>query len=555
MILSKDLTKKKTVCLSKALLGSVSPSLTEYEVYSKYFSFFTLTDADTNLSCIKSRPHMFWKLINSMYKARRPSQDPTFFSFRAFPDLSRLSKLIELEIVIYSCASKRNLENLNLFHDFRRMSYSSKPEVYFLVTRSQQLFKVDTCLDHLVSYPYMFDKEASLQGEVSWGPALSAVTDLPEPPFDLGTDLPDLVGLKERLFEFWKEPVILVLLGKSNNPSNTNGCKLKSPKSHHFVTLCLVGPPLNKMSDLSLLAINKVVCFFANTKVGLLKENFKSSVIANLLQTVNKDRPSGSDLLNLPKLSKAQVSQAQKEMEAKKKRYVTRAELKGRKCLCEICVSEAFNDNMAKAGPERLVTYQMDVSELLGLLGEASAQNLALVQKLCYLSVAAMDIESRTVPLDLQRPVDSETGLLYATIDEASLAGHHQKVQKPLMIAHLDGTMVNGDPVVFVVESDEEESVYKMMRDYWSFVEEQHRLCRSLKSDLAQPLRSLVQSYKLKHVQFMVGHLPEGEVSDPGAAGVQGKHINGAWLQSIPGQLERALSRLISNYAVFSFYG
>jgi hypothetical protein len=242
-------------------------------------------------------------------------------------------------------------------------------------------------------------------------------------------------------------------------------------------------------------------------------------------------------------------------MEAKKKRYVTRAELKGRKCLCEICVSEAFNDNMAKAGPERLVTYQMDVSELLGLLGEASAQNLALVQKLCYLSVAAMDIESRTVPLDLQRPVDSETGLLYATIDEASLAGHHQKVQKPLMIAHLDGTMVNGDPVVFVVESDEEESVYKMMRDYWSFVEEQHRLCRSLKSDLAQPLRSLVQSYKLKHVQFMVGHLPEGEVSDPGAAGVQGKHINGAWLQSIPGQLERALSRLISNYAVFSFYG
>ena len=318
MLLSKDLTNKQTLSLSKALLGNVCPSLSEYEVYSKYFGFFTLADSDTNLSCIKSRPEMLRKVTNSMYCVRRPSQDPAFFSFESFHDLCRLSTLLKTEIVVYSGQNDKLLEEVELFHDFRRMRDPSNPVTYFLVTRAKRLFKIDAGLDHLVSYPYMHDKTESLQEGLSWGPVLSRLTDLPEPPFNLGQDIQTLVAFKEKLFELWQEPVIMVLLGKSKNLSKTNACRRKLPKSHHFVSLCLIGPPLDKMSDLNLMSVKKVVCFFASTKVGLLNETFRASVIADLIHTVHKDRPSGQDLLNLPSLSKATVAQAREDLKAKK---------------------------------------------------------------------------------------------------------------------------------------------------------------------------------------------------------------------------------------------
>jgi hypothetical protein len=168
---------------------------------------------------------------------------------------------------------------------------------------------------------------------------------------------------------------------------------------------------------------------------------------------------------------------------------------------------------------------------------------------MCELTVASMDIESMTVKVDLEPPVGEGGGLCYSTVDSASLEGHFKKVQKPIMIAHHDELSPGGDVVIFQAESDAEESIYKMMRDYWSHVRDQQCSATREKRKLALPLLEMLHEYKEAHFDVYFDWCVESQqVSDR-------KAISNAWRVSLPGQMERRLLRLISDYTVFSFYG
>jgi hypothetical protein len=93
-----------------------------------------------------------------------------------------------------------------------------------------------------------------------------------------------------------------------------------------------------------------------------------------------------------------------------------------------------------------------------------------------------------------------------------------------------------------------------MMRDYWDHVKGQHKRSCSAKLKMAQPLFDLINEYKNAHFDVYARWAEEQVLQDrqfqPDSTG-----ITRAWIASFPGQLEKRLLRLCTEYTVFSFYG
>ena len=554
--------------MSKQLLDSVAGvGQTGRDVYQKYFESFSLADADSNLSCLHSRPRQMVKIANSMYKLKKPSNEPSFFSFNSFHDLCRLSKLIATEIVIFS-ANLWSDSEINVYHDFRFLGGcdNGRPVVYFLVTAAdKKLYKlgVEQRKKFRVKTSYFASRQISVDTAAEhWSSALSRILGVPLADSTLLAPqnvAQDLQHHRQKLYEVWGEPVLFVALGKTKLITKTNICVTKKPVASHFVTVALVGPSLAQLSCVEVESIKKVVCFVGDRlessswQITLLSPAFRSYVLKQLVKTTHKDKLQNRDYLELPKVTREETKLAAAQLRAKKKKYVTRAEQKGRKCVCEICSDNSYSLNMAKVGPEKLMTYQPDVTELLRLMGLDTKENIESVEKLCELSVASMDIESTTLPLDLSPPVDRATGVDHSVIDGVILEGHLQKIQKPLMIAHMDALM--DEPTVFVVKSDDEEAIYDMMKDYWTFVRGRQEECTREKKLLVVSLLDLLSEYKLRHTHFYMAWKPSTPTTSADNDGDYDVDIPNTWRQSVPGKLETALLRLTSNYAVFSFYG
>ena len=552
----------KGQCLAKALLDNVCPNEEGPAVYKLYFTNFTLADDDSNVSCLESRPEQAQKVFNSAYKIKDPTKEPAFFSFDSFFDLNRLAALLKKNIVIYA-SSDTKFQTATLYHDFRFLSTLDDAEtLFFLVTRNSRiLYKLRAECSSPPDCSYMSDRVVVHSSADDWGTTLQELTGLACPVI-LNSIQHDLHLYRQTLFETWRQPVLFVALCKVKLHSKTNACRALKPDSHHFVTVCLVGPPLVQLSHLDLESIEKVVCFVGGPRgsaggqhLCLLNDTFRRHVLARLVVNSHKDKLSNADLANLPPVSKAVTAEAKKQRQETRKKYVTRAEQKGSKCKCEICSDASYNDNMSKVGPERLITYEPDVTELLTVLGLNSVSNLEAVKAMCELSVASMDIESTTITLDMYDPAKQATGVEYQPIDGVGLDGYLQKIQKPLMMAHLDSLMANGDPAVFVIDSDSEESIYNMLKDYWQFVRRRQKICQEAKEKLAAPMVKMIEEYSRAHVQFHLDYVTDCVEEEDDGTEHEKDVIGSSWRASIPGKLQRALSKLVSNYAVFSFYG
>ena len=153
-----------------------------------------------------------------------------------------------------------------------------------------------------------------------------------------------------------------------------------------------------------------------------------------------------------------------------------------------------------------------------------------------------------TVNVDLTPPVEQGAGLQYGIIDSASLEGHTKKVQKPIMIAHLD-ELSHGCVKVFCAKADSEEFLYKMMRDYWGYVKQQQSAARKEKFEIARPLLNLMDEYKNAHFDIY------SRWCDCNGKEMDRRSITQAWMGSLMGQLEKKILRLIYEYTIFSFYG
>jgi len=600
-----DLTRDGQICLSKALLGSCVPSLTADEVYAEYFKPFTLIEEDTNLSCLKARPNQEKKIRNSMFDLKSPKNEPAFFNFTSHTDVNRLAAVLNCDIVIYYAAE--NFEKFfEIYHDFRcfnnkveipaseyenddddeeyqgcsskrRQKYLKKVKnscLYYVLTIGRKLYKFDVSLDEVLERlpgAFFSAKEFRVRNLrfIDYGELIARMLELPPPPFPIPTLL-DLTFAVDKLWDLWKVKVILVSFCKLNfnQTKARNASRRMNPRFCYFFHLGIIGPPelarqRNETDPADLEILSKLVddiaigiSFYGPYLGHVLKDEYRQAVIQEYKNTSRRDKPVGTNFLNLPSVSLEEQRQALARLEAKKKlknsqTYVEKNQVKF--CQCQTCSrSDKFDLNMGKHGPERMCTYTLCPSELLRLLGHDSEENLEIIEKLCALSMAAMDIESMTLNLHLEPPTREGGGLFYGVVDTAKLQGHFKKVQKPLMIAHLDQLEHEASPgnvKVFTIESDAEESIYKMMREYWKYVKQQHAAVKKEKFKIAQPLFNLIARYKNAHFEFCSAWCLENNIP------LQGQSYTRSYCQSLVGQLEKRLMGLIHDYTIFSFYG
>ena len=507
-----------------------------------------------------------------MYNMKDQTKDPAYFNFTLHTDVNRLAKVIGKEIVIY-LADDRRFQFFEIYHDFRGFSQQQQQQqqrqqqqpqqkkecLYYVVTVQGKLFKYRATLDNLFeSSAYFFGLERSrVYGREDYGTLLARLLKAPAPNFPIKTLL-DLAFCTSQLYELWQKKVLLVNFCKSsfNQRDLKNSSRRTQPRFSYFFNLGLIGPQSSEaksVGEISIESFDTAICFYADTFACTLKDPYRRAVIEQYKQTTRRDKPSSNNFAQIPTVTLDEQRVALATFEAKKaaKKKTRTFEKKEKKCSfsCKLCSSDSFDLNMNDSGPERLNSYFLDLTDLMKLLGVNTAEHLATVDRMCELSVASMDIESMTIKVDLEPPVNEIGGLRYNTIDSASLEGHFKKVQKPIMIAHLDELTENGEVTVFQARSDGEESIYKMMRDYWAFVKRQQWLAIQEKRRLAAPLLTMLQDYKITHFDVY------SEWCQDNNQEFDRRSISQAWKASLPGQLERRLLRLVSDYTIFSFYG
>lgn len=535
-----------------------------------------------------------------MYRVDDPLLDPAFFSFNSHHDVNRLGCMLGIEIVIYAAKSYSSLSNIEIFHDFRSLSsrLRPRPEVYFLITPQRELYRLDSSLDfQLEGQTYFFcelEQHTCLSSETGFSQkealkAASFLLDLPDPLVSLENGLEDLLEasldielpskiskLGIQLYDLWQEKIIFVSYCRNLTGVNSRhlispfSFRKKNPSNYYFSTLMLVAPACSSMKELDLEKVQRVVCFYGGRNLCLLKSEYVQKIVESCLETLDRDKPIAGNFLKIPKVTRLET-EAERE-EKKKGKKPTRADLKEKMCKCRICMSSDFSDNMSKAGPEQLCLTPYSICELLELLGLNSEKNLKIVDRMCELSVASMDIESMTLTLDLNPP-QSSSRFPYSQIDSAHLEAHYKKVQKPIMISHVDALTFElpaSSRLTLTAASDDEESFYEMMKLYWNKILELQNACRQEKKKIVKPLMEILCKYKAAFFQESSEWLNSLSPFDEDTGifcEFQAKEVleiqeafslSGqarTWWQLLPGQLESQLIRLQHDYNVFSFYG
>jgi len=568
----QDLCAGKRVCLSKALLESVSDVRTGLEVYHEYFLPFTLVSDDANLSCLRRLPRMEKKVRNTMYKLSEPTRDPAFFNFGSHHDVNRLSKMLNKEIVIFFSDSATKMSFLEIYHDFRHLSVGSERRqqstLYYLTTAAKELFKCSESFDALVQgSDYFFCAPQSfrtfnVQSNFGlWG-RMSQLLEKRGPNFEV-SQVCQLSLSAPNVYAFWNEVVVIVSFCRSLFVQHESRLRVrKQPRFSYFSTLAVVAPVVDDPSveALQLESVARVVCLFGNNKMCLLTKEFAEHVIAGLLKgKSNRDRPLPNDFLNEPKVGGEERRAAAFALD--EKRRSRKCNNKVKICTCHLCSASEFDANMSKAGPEQLVTSDLDARDLLQLLGALDAVNEDILEKLCELSVASMDIESMTVNADLFSP-NYLGALKYAEIDRGQLEDHVKKVQKPIMIAHVDA-LGQTNPrlrIMLTAGADTEEAIFRMMTKYWKKVLRLQQRCIREKRKIAAPILALIQEYKDAFFGVAGREVDELARLNLNLAPELQQEMNAstltkAWWQLLPGKLEKALNKLIRQYNIFSFYG
>jgi len=224
-------------------------------------------------------------------------------------------------------------------------------------------------------------------------------------------------------------------------------------------------------------------------------------------------------------------------------------------CLCQLCCDSAkeYEFNMDEEGPEKLLTVDFGCRELLRLAGLDSEKNLAIVEKMASLSIAAFDIESKTVEVDQYQPDKN----LFSQLDpNMSVEGHYTKVQRPIMLAHMDGLDTEEIPETWTVEGDDERQAYRMMENYYRAVEARKKRCQSAKEELCRELKEDLAARRQRVLDFTVDYFEKNPSSEEEhAGGHRIENFYSAYRNGLLGKLEARLTYLCEQYVVFSFYG
>ena len=433
--------------------------------------------------------------------------------------------------------------------------------VRYFVFKKNAIYESYQCLDQLIlPANYFFSQPFSWTSHLNLVSGMALTCGFSIPPCQ-AVSLNQLEALSAQLWSLWQQTVLVVSYkgGKGKLPnSRTSWANFVKPSRGIFEVHSVIASP-DKKNSMALLEVTKfdqVVCNYGKTNWCKLKPGYLSQVFLQCQTKINNDvlrdpvetLEVGRGGTNLFKHTATEKRQALRDK--KKKRRINGCDKINRHCRCPICTGSAYQENMSRSGPEKLLTRPLSLGELLKALGQDSWDNLNLLEELSRLSVAAFDIESMTVSLDHSKPAQL---LPQADIDSSVRGQHNVAIQKPIMLAHRDALMTEEEPCpVFTLAGNEENCIYQLIRDYWKFVQERQQMAAQKKRDLAQPLLDLLKEYEMAYIDLAKNW------QDPYQEKASKLPVNDVvtgWRFSLPGRLANHLNALIQRYEIFSFYG
>jgi len=611
------LSKDKNLSVTKALLNSLSDDGNSgFEVYCEYFKSFYLSEDKVNLTGIRRNAITERKMFDSQYKLKLPQENPAFLDFFNHHDIERLAKLKSVIIVIYAAETlKSDISDIQVFHDFRLVgNYTSQPTYfYFYSLKQKELFTLAEPPE-LISLP-KFGLRHSNQGrsiknkedeQINYASLIESLlffeadTANIDPSYELPiiTSAADLDLYSSHLYKRWKatKSVLIVTFCRWMKQGRwKNKCAFKD---FYFMTLSAI---ISDSSDLTSAASisesePQVMCLWDVNKICFLSNDFAKQMIQRHFDSTGWKETRSSKLC----ISGVKFYSEEERLNAKKQWDEARNKTKKQKlndkdktffhntqkCSCEICKAscDQYGDNMNFTGPEKLCSTQYSVSDLLQMLGSFDDQAKHDIDKMCELSIGAMDIESKTVEMSVGTPCPGPR-IVYNEIDTAKLEGYSKKVQHPIMIAHIDAINLNSDRKVFTVKNDLPQACFDMMQEYWNYVLDCHRDLQEEKQQIAQRYYDIVNKYRKAYFDtanswfqrikdYYNKQLFDAQESTNESDGDARKDfkiqelknlaekfeyipqkLEAGWRATIPGQLETALDKLIEQYDIFSFYG
>jgi hypothetical protein len=544
-----DFTQAGSLCFSKALLAGLDPSGDAFSVYSEYLDRFLLADPDSRISSLQGRPYLREKLRAQLFFKRKNSKEPQLFSFFSPPCLARLSQQLGLELVVYRLTSG----SVTPYCDFRLASGETgrqrlptvgvlfgcahNPRDRFL--RFEDVATLDDRFNAralsreysfapLNSTPWLWDRVSTTAGcpqplvAVERTLTSAGLLDVPPPS---STQLPDVRHpwelvedqgrIVESLWARWGKEILVVTFVQDRLKGSIKSrgyCPPLTSSGSKFSVLCYIADPqqgsaLDSVASLRDLSVVPVVCLWASGLCSLLSAGHSREVRLSFLRTQGTgERVANAKLRGFVPPSKARTAERLALLAARQNSRARKIDSIRKWCECETCSkSTAYDGNMSKAGPERLITTDYTLQQLLEMLGLwKSGATDRLLDRVCELSVASMDIESRTIRLDMAEPGPGP-GVRYAEIDVAALENHPRFVQVPVMMAHMDGISAGcqrNPEGIFTVADDSEEAIRTMMKSYLEWVLRSQRECAKAKAELLAPLLNVTRQYKEAYMNY-----------------------------------------------------
>lgn len=579
-----DITEDGYYCFEKALFNYLEQAFTDTTdgglcLYTDYYTRLTLVDVNVNISGFQRKDNLVNKVFKTLYKHRSPQLKPEGFNFKNEQDLTRLARLLNIEIVI--------------FYNVKRV-----PEIWF----SSCKIPLYECKKQI--FYFITDHEASSLKTTNYislqKPFFSSnqYIDLSTCGFTQGFELlmnfktsglkttSDFISHQEQITQDNRINDCITVFSYVGNdvlkiPHRHLKQRTKPQKCHFSQTIYTVGKCPQTLDDIHsltpLILYGNILCIPTPEFIKRIREQ-----VANIYSTVSRDDANINVLQeNIQKLSKEKRDAAyetclQRKARAKEKRQKKWKEKDKKEkemvykllnitpdhtdteeqptrpvieklCKCYICTVEAknYSENMSLDGQEKLCTIKPSCYELLKMLGIDTLSNRQIIDSLCELSMASFDIEAMTLKT-------AQTLNLPAEPKYSELGGipeHTVKVQKPIMLAHTDGLK---DVKVYrlsdYTDTYSESSIFEMMEAYWNDVVLRHSQIKEIKKTIAEPLLNYLEDYRKAHMEFV----REYDVGDNEAIRVDmGKN----YFNTLPGLLEHRISELIQEYIIFSFYG
>ena len=577
--------------LSKYPMGSAARCSGEKfksgkELFAKYMDEFVLVGMDINLNCFKrwsnGRNHFYF----SLYGADDSTEPKNFDAKKQF-DLARIGELLDLNIVVFFVRSVEKAtedevySSLDIFNDYSDFQppRSSTKSVYFLMTpgRLYHLLNPDNLKNNL---GWSLTKRMSLRSEkgvllteVGLGEALCRLNEVG----DEFATCPTLAKVQKTsqiifadsevtaMLDRLEEPTVIAVYTRRGGTSVFKNFRRELLKRSVFEIVYKsksLSYAASQVQDFKMPErpdVNILVCL-GGTDIIVRPKLIVSDVVYNLLKILPAEDKFDSSYIfsGLAPGRDFEDRLRERKKKAREKKMKNKEEqlyYKKTFCECEICFGavKEYEFNMDEDGPEKLLTVDFGCKELLKLLGLDSDENLLIIDELVSLSMAAFDIESKTVEVDSDKPSSN----LYSQIDpQMSVEGHYKKVQRPIMVAHLDGLDLDGIPETWTAAGDDDREAYRMMESYFLALEKRKELARFAKLNKVKELRETINKWRQQILNFFVQHFSNNPPSaEDEARGHCIKNFYSAYRNTLLGKLDCRISLLCEQYVVYSFYG